>query len=647
MAENNKPTIDFGLADFELAVYRHNHQQAENLLIQLLRFMDNSNQFGTIFVDPDDITNNQAYFIGFIPFDNRKTLNQRLALYNRLAAAITALTCDPSYAMGNDLRLSFLFYKCHVSNIFSASTYRNMDHILITRGVCNNQYVLNIQSDDDFQQLLLFFSLESNIKIDHNLLFEYNAKTAGFFFLGLLYNLNCSFGSRVEQTRAELISAYHLLEKVPLEPIVYGLLPNPWMGCTYLQHPDKNHLKKALNKLCERWVMSQLNKKVRKKINQIPTTLAHPVKRIIMGMETYKSNHSMYRCYHSILQKLKTHYEIILVCNKTMIDNKAEEDGHQVIYLDDDVPTINSDLEKIINLQADMIIYPSLGMSRWAVFFANLRLAPVQVMFLGHPHASFSDNIDYILPLGIDQQENGFAPYCQETVIPVNFPQQGFTRRPDLPDKIPEKEQHDGIFRIAINSSLPKLSPSFLAACQSIKQRSNIAIEFHYFILQTRSAFGDNLGHFSLDQIGPTVIHTHKPYAQYLQDLANCDLALGTFPFGGVNTNIDLSMVGVPKLIMDCPTGDFFEKTDSDFFNHVNAPSCLRASSITDYINKALALINDKSLHDQSAAFMQSIDLSPFFQVREDCVNSAIEALNTISLSAQAKVQPLQHAKDA
>ena len=43
------------------------------------------------------------------------------------------------------------------------------------------------------------------------------------------------------------------------------------------------------------------------------------------------------------------------------------------------------------------VYYPALGMSPWAIYHSNMRLAPVQFAAIGHGASSFATEIDYFV----------------------------------------------------------------------------------------------------------------------------------------------------------------------------------------------------------------------------------------------------------
>ena len=93
-----------------------------------------------------------------------------------------------------------------------------------------------------------------------------------------------------------------------------------------------------------------------------------------------------------------------------------------------------------------------------------------------------------------------------------------------------------------------KLSPSFLAACREICERSKVPIEFHF--LASGGTFV-TLRHLlrvarQAIQANHVRIVAGQPYMDYLQYLNERDKFLSPFPFSETNGIVDAFTVGLP-----------------------------------------------------------------------------------------------------
>src|SRR5690606_39240837 len=119
-----------------------------------------------------------------------------------------------------------------------------------------------------------------------------------------------------------------------------------------------------------------------------------------------------------------------------------------------------------------------------------------------------------------------------EKLVPIFQSESNYEPHPDFsPEAIQRKRLNDGIVRIAINSSLAKISSRIINLCRLLVEHSSVPLEFHFFMVHNRSwknlAFEKSLK----KRIGPNiVVHDPQPYLKYMDNLAVCDLAIGTFP---------------------------------------------------------------------------------------------------------------------
>src|SRR5690606_19642289 len=143
-----------------------------------------------------------------------------------------------------------------------------------------------------------------------------------------------------------------------------------------------------------RWLHQTLSPGLKKRMAQNASRTGK-VKRVVVASEKYKSNHAVYRCYHSRIQSLRDHYELILVTAPGDYDETSAKDFDQVVEIVDGVPNIADTAKEVARLEPDMIFFPSLGMAKWTILLANLRIARYQVMAYGHPASAFSQHIDF------------------------------------------------------------------------------------------------------------------------------------------------------------------------------------------------------------------------------------------------------------
>ena len=100
-------------------------------------------------------------------------------------------------------------------------------------------------------------------------------------------------------------------------------------------------------------------------------------------------------------------------------------------------------------------------------------------------------------------------------------------------------------------------------------------------------------------------------YDRYIPNLDACDIRLGTFPFGGANTNMDCFGLGIPFVILDGP--EPHSHSDTAQLIQADMPDWLVANSLEEYILAALRLIEEDELRCQLSRQMMLLYNNDFF----------------------------------
>src|SRR5690606_18272924 len=131
--------------------------------------------------------------------------------------------------------------------------------------------------------------------------------------------------------------------------------------------------------------------------------------------------------------------------------------------------------KEIAKLEPDLIFYPSLGMAKWTSLLSNLRIARYQVMAYGHPASAFSPHIDFGICGGLPGGDvDVYQPYLQETLVPIFQNERAYEPHPQYNPEMTRTPSNDGVVRIAVNSSLSKISSRFLNLCRFVLQHSSV-----------------------------------------------------------------------------------------------------------------------------------------------------------------------------
>ncbi|HIA7562205.1 TPA: cobalt ABC transporter permease, partial [Escherichia coli] len=140
-------------------------------------------------------------------------------------------------------------------------------------------------------------------------------------------------------------------------------------------------------------------------------------------------------------------------------------------------------------VRPDVIYYPSVGMFPLTVYLTALRLAPLQLMALGHPATTWSEHIDGVL---VEEDYLGDPACFSETICAV--PKDAIPYIPPvstervLPERTPFRERAKAAWpsalpvRVAVCASVMKINPGFLDTLREISDRSQVPLQFCFYM---------------------------------------------------------------------------------------------------------------------------------------------------------------------
>jgi len=307
-----------------------------------------------------------------------------------------------------------------------------------------------------------------------------------------------------------------------------------YMYCTYTDAPNKHAIKRTINKWFRDMALASMDVP---ECTRPAEAKARP--KILIPLEWFGTNHSMYRCYAPILASLKERFETVAMYGGDASDPDAFHVFERLLHLPDQELQFDQIVEIIHAESPDIILFPSIGMATWTTTLANIRLAPVQIMFPGHPASSLSPYIDYLLT---EKSTVGDTANYSERVIALPDGTGIHTMRSDftVPKRDPQR------YSVAVPSIAQKLIPPFMRALKQI-ETAVPEVVFHFFPNQT------DLQHAMVDYeirkwFPKARIYPRTSYQVYLDRLAKCSFALDAFPFGGTNSIMDAFIAGIPTI---------------------------------------------------------------------------------------------------
>jgi len=353
------------------------------------------------------------------------------------------------------------------------------------------------------------------------------------------------------------------------------LLLRVWMCCSYATTSKKHAIKSAIG--------AELAARLPTVTPAVPQGRNRPV--LLVAAEALHSRHPVYRCYAPILRDLRKHFHTVLLCQQRFYDEATTELFDEVVGEMGTPTALQENLPRIAALAPDVVFFPAVGMVEWSVALANRRLAPIQVMAMGHPATSMSPHMDYVvLPEEFEPAAGSFSE--RVLLLPGQLAHEPF---PGLPDDLPRSDPTEtAIVKVALNSTYLKLSPSFLAACKEIAARSSRPIEFHVFPAR-HSVYWHALNEQFQRVLPGCKVYENVDYLTHLKNLSRCQVSLAAFPFGNSNSTVDAFLVGMPVVAMMSP--EPHGMTDARKFGPFNLPDWLLVSDREHYIESALRLI--------------------------------------------------------
>jgi hypothetical protein len=274
-----------------------------------------------------------------------------------------------------------------------------------------------------------------------------------------------------------------------------------------------------------------------------PAPGAAPARLTIVG-ELLFPEHAMFRCYAEVLAQLKDSFHVTLVADEPTRCAQHAGISHAQLYFPPGERDVGRLAALVQSTRPDIVLYPSIGMSYWTFALSLLRLAPLQLMSVGHPAPACSDQIDGSL-IYTEMVQPAMAGYGRvhaydRQPLPVS-PPGGWTT---------SAKQADEALVVAINAAAMKLAPAFLDAVQAAVAQAPAGTNLEFF---PNIAGPQHLAlRRSLQERFPgALVHPTTDYATYMRALSRADLVLQSFPFGGTNTVMDALALGIPMVCME------------------------------------------------------------------------------------------------
>ena len=363
-----------------------------------------------------------------------------------------------------------------------------------------------------------------------------------------------------------------------------------WMRCSYADHPRKHDVKTLLGEM-----LATMTTVPEFELATPQPQDGKPV--LLVPLESFVGDHAMFRCYANAIQAAGERFHTIGLGVQGLVDAQSQAlfaEFEQVEAPGTDPAAFRRGFTRVQQLlkrrPPALVWYPGVGMHAFTVALAQRRLAPVQVMSLGHPASSRSPVMDYVMA-----DERRFSePSCfSEALLPLPAGCMRFS--------LPQREQAlpaatevvpvDGVVRVAVPSVAQKLGAGFIDALRRVEAACGARVRFVFFT-GCRGALLASAVHNLRKELARADYHPWLDYDDYMAELGRCHIHAGTYPFGGTNSLVDSLRLGLPILAWEGP--EAHSRIDGDFVRRAGLPEPLVCQSADDYVARLTELVLDE-----------------------------------------------------
>ena len=507
----------------------------------------------------------------------------------RVAVAMSELFSDPKLDISEGGAQRFFTLQRWINMIFASSPFVNADHVLQTYNRNPDKTNLSDFHLDNARSSLIKFCIfylpESNVNVNLDALWNLDPELCASLCFALqsprFIATEQAFSKRgtILQWFPEKLATIENLNNVPS-----AISHDVYMHCSYDIAENKHWVKKALNQVIRRHLLQ--GGWTDRDVTKLGERNGKPV--MVVLLEHFHSSHSIYRTHSTSMIAARERFHLIGVGNDAVDEaGKAVFDEFHVLEGSNVVSKLDH-LKAICEKNGAAVLYmPSIGMDLTTIFASNTRLAPVQVIALGHPATTHSDFIEYVI---VEDDYVGSEKCFSEQLL--RLPKDALPYVPSAlaPQHVEYRlRENPEVVNIGIASTTMKLNPYFLAALKAIRDRANVKVHFHFALGQSSGVTHPYVERFIKSYLGnDATAHPHAPYDQYLRILHNCDMMVNPFPFGNTNGIIDMVTLG---LVGICKTGsEVHEHIDEGLFKRLGLPEWLIAKTVDEYVERAIRL---------------------------------------------------------
>ncbi len=536
----------FDIEKLNVALQKQLHDDASSAFVELMRVIDKNSH---------EPLSNSVFSSSSVDLNDDE-------LIHYVAQSVHELFVNPEVQINIPGYDALMVWQITLSNLFYLAESPTPDSAIESILKQTNGHV----SSANVLKLCLLFSTETNLTAKLEPILQSNPELLLNVCMSLVWGSSGTVQSCAnrEWAYAQIPTLFEKLE-APNFPTykIHGFFMHSSYGFAANKHALKLHLNQQLHKkiaaaqlqitpAAQNSYSAQANACIQKSINAAGQTK----KVILVNLEFLNTKHSVYRVLGKSLLALKQKYTLVGVAwpGYVHIDDDFFDD---LITLSatGDLYCAQEIMDIAAAYQPVAVYYPALGMSPWAIYHSNMRLAPVQFAAIGHGASSFATEIDYFV---IESDIAGDHSTYSEKVMAVKPGAMPFYPPNDI--HYPRRENHwadDAVLNIVCSASSMKLNYKLLQICQNVAKKyadSTHQIAFHFFV----ATHGEGMSAQSYRKLissylPDATIHLSKSFQDYVNALSEMHISVSTFPYSGMNTVIDYAMLGIPGIRMQGP----------------------------------------------------------------------------------------------
>lgn len=615
---------NFNLEQFEYQVTQPDTELAARMLLFLLEQLDsNYGQWG-------------PQFSAYSPGTPLEGLNP--VLCTRIAGAVTTLFSRPDFTVSDGGYVQLMNLHRWLALIFAVSLYRHADHIIRNINAAGGGVVdpLTLNSHNLRLFCLCYFP-DSQIALQPDMLWQYDRRTVARLFLALISGralpTPAAHGKR-EQLLAWLPERLAELDSLDFLPT--AVLHDVYMHCSYADLAEKHRIKRSLNDLIRRSLLAGDFADIAVGDNRGQTAtdnpdIQGPPKKPVMlvVLEWFTSQHSVYRTHSRALAALRGRFTVHAVGLTSAVDTVSRQ-VFDVFHEVDTASALQEAWAIAGKLRPDVVLYAGIGMFPFTIYLSNLRLAPLQLVGLGHGASTFCGQINgFVIEEDLVGEERCFS----ETVIRVPadsmpfVPPTGIRRVPVTRTSFLTRQQAQWReplpVRVAVCASIMKINPNFLATLAEIQRRSRVAMHYCFYMGFAQGLTLDYLRDAIHAVLPGAEVNAHMPVQDYQTALNSCELFVSPFPYGNMNGVVDAVRQGLPGVCLAGP--EVHSHIDGGLFRRLGLPEELIATGYEAYIRAVLRLVEEHDWREMLQHQLLDSDVEQvFFQGHPEKFAAAI-----------------------